>query len=212
MRPTECLARRRYYLSFPCYVVQIANPNEKPPLANGWLVTTWTERGNFDVLLSCSCRELYTFNVRGKWQLNGMRHADRALVHYVRVEWYAFGLSLTFLLDDQFEAARLRMTDLYNAIHTNFETPSYWVDKEQSYYSLYGNFMKVVFYLLSLREKSRRILSHTMFCDFRGLHPSLSLLLRRRKSQKKKKKQLSRSQCSSPSRRRTTMFAVSLFH
>ena len=33
-------------------------PNEKPPLANGWLVTTWTERGMFPSLTLAS-RELY---------------------------------------------------------------------------------------------------------------------------------------------------------
>ena len=47
-------------------------------------------------------------------------------------------------LDHQFEAAKVRMTDLYHAISHQFEKPSYWHDKEQSFLSLYGNFVKVL--------------------------------------------------------------------
>src|SRR4051794_22280672 len=35
------------------------------------------------------------------------------------------------------------MKDLYQAIHSNFDKPDYWHDKEQSYYSLFAKFMKV---------------------------------------------------------------------
>lgn len=54
-----------------------------------------------------------------------------------------FPISTNFFLDMQFEAAKVRMTDLFQAIHANFEKPQYWIDKEQSYYSLFAKFIKV---------------------------------------------------------------------
>ena len=60
----------------------------------------------------------------------------------VRVEWF-LSYSLTSSIDAQFDAAKIRMTDLFMAIHNSFQKPAYWVDKEQSYYSLFANFLKV---------------------------------------------------------------------
>ena len=57
----------------------------------------------------------------------------------VRVEWF-LSYSLTSSIDAQFDAAKIRMTDLFMAIQNSFQNPAYWVDKEQSYYSLLNTF------------------------------------------------------------------------
>ena len=69
-------------------------------------------------------------------------YPDGPLLYNVRVQWFV-SCYLTSFPDDQFEAAKGRMTDLYNALHKQFSEPEYWPDKAQSYYPLYGAFMKV---------------------------------------------------------------------
>ena len=65
----------------------MVNPNEKPPLANGWLVTTWAERGMFSSLTLAS-RELYLEPAWRQWLLNGSSHANWPLLLDVRVQWF----------------------------------------------------------------------------------------------------------------------------
>ena len=63
------------------------NPNEKPPLANGWLTTTWAERGIFRSSYDAS-RELCSEHAWRQWLINGGSNTDWEIVFDVRVQWF----------------------------------------------------------------------------------------------------------------------------
>lgn len=99
----------------------------------------------------------------GQWLTHGSMHADRQILYNVRSQWFVLVFFHELFVDQQFEAAKVRMTDLYQAISPKFGSPSYWPDKEESYYSLFGQFIKVIT-TSSVVEKSLRIFFLIFFC------------------------------------------------